>query len=451
MAVLSFIRRSPFILPLACVATAAMMFVSEGSYWQSVDAMTELDQRQTTRMAIAGLAPGILDAQAGQRSYLLTDQAQHLAAYTAALRQTEDAFGMLDRHYQQNPQAMAALAQLRALAQARLAALDRAVQAHQAGQVQAAQALVRQDKGQAEMGEIRRIAAGLSAIEAASAEASRASLSRTLMLRRIGVAVLSAVCLLSLFFFLRQAATLKAREAELKRLAEDDHHRLEVEVRERTFELTELTQHLQTAREDERHRLARNLHDDLGSLLTSAKLDAARIRSRIATKAPDALELLGHLVGTLNDSVALGRRIIEDLHPSALVNLGLLPTLEILAREFTAQCGVAVVMALEPEPQALPPSAQLMVYRVVQEAFTNIVKYAQARQVWLAVRVRAGALEVTVRDDGVGFDAHARPGSSYGLLGMRYRVQAEGGRLLLTSSPAQGTQVQVVLPLQTPP
>ena len=207
-------------------------------------------------------------------------------------------------------------------------------------------------------------------------------------------------------------------------------------MRARTAELTE---RLQTAREDERHRLARNLHDDLGSLLTSAKLDAARIKPRIASKAPEALELLAHLVATLNSSVALGRRIIEDLRPSALVNLGLLPTLEILAREFTVQSGVPV--ATELEPVTLQPTCELMVYRLVQEAFTNITKYAKAHQVWLTVQLRGEVLEVCVRDDGVGFDTDARSGSQYGLLGMRYRVQAEGGRLEITSSPGQGTRV----------
>ena len=97
-----------------------------------------------------------------------------------------------------------------------------------------------------------------------------------------------------------------------------ERDRLEIDVARRTAQLTELTQHLQTAREDERNRLARNLHDELGALLTSAKLDAARIKSRLAGMAPEALERLAHLVETLNASIALGRSIIEDLRPSTL-------------------------------------------------------------------------------------------------------------------------------------
>lgn len=226
--------------------------------------------------------------------------------------------------------------------------------------------------------------------------------------------------------------------------AQVEHDRLESEVMARTRQLTELAQHLQNAREDERQRLARNLHDDLGALLTSAKLDAARIKSRLAGKAPEAMELLAHLVATLDNGIALGRRIIEDLRPSALSNLGLVATLEILAREYAEHSGIEVHCALE--AATLKPSAELVVYRLVQEAITNITKYAQASRVWVSMIPNQTGVEVSVRDDGVGFDTSVQRQSSYGLMGMRYRVQAEGGTLVLVSAPGQGTLIQMKLP-----
>ena len=105
----------------------------------------------------------------------------------------------------------------------------------------------------------------------------------------------------------------------------------------RTAQLKELAQHLQTIREDERSRLARELHDELGALLTAAKLDVARLKSRLGSDATaDAAERLAHLNETLNGGIALKRRIIEDLRPSSLSNLGLVAALEILLREFGA-------------------------------------------------------------------------------------------------------------------
>ena len=264
-----------------------------------------------------------------------------------------------------------------------------------------------------------------------------------LLLAGLAAVVSVIISLLALFMYWRQRSVIDKLRQELQRTIQAGRDRLETEVSLRTVQLTELTHHLQTAREDERHRLARNLHDDLGALLTSAKLDAARIKSRLADRAPEALELLAHLVSTLNSGIALGRSIIEDLRPSALSNLGLVATLEILTREFAEISGVEVHCELE--PVELEVSAELMVYRLVQEAITNITKYARAQNVWVRLATDNGQVEVSVRDDGVGFDTRVQPRSAYGLVGMRFRVEAEGGTLALVSAPGQGTLIQVKL------
>ncbi|MFZ3081659.1 sensor histidine kinase [Rhodoferax ferrireducens] len=264
-----------------------------------------------------------------------------------------------------------------------------------------------------------------------------------LLLAGLAAVVSVIISLLALFMYWRQRSMIDKLRQELQRTIQAGRDRLETEVSLRTVQLTELTHHLQTAREDERHRLARNLHDDLGALLTSAKLDAARIKSRLADRAPEALELLAHLVSTLNSGIALGRSIIEDLRPSALSNLGLVATLEILTREFAEISGVEVHCELE--PVELEVSAELMVYRLVQEAITNITKYARAQNVWVRLATDNGQVEVSVRDDGVGFDTRVQPRSAYGLVGMRFRVEAEGGTLALVSAPGQGTLIQVKL------
>ena len=254
--------------------------------------------------------------------------------------------------------------------------------------------------------------------------------------------------LLALLLYLRQADVVQNQQDKLDLVTQADHQRLELEVARRTTELTALTQHLLTAREDERARLARDLHDELGALLTSAKLDAARIRSRLGATAPEAQERLAALVLTLNSGIALKRRIIEDLRPSALSHLGLVATLEILAREFAERSGVQVHCTLEPVP--LEADAELVVYRLVQETITNISKHAEARQVWLSLGLQGDQAVVCVRDDGVGFDTQVPPRSAHGLSGMRFRVQAEGGALELASAPGHGTTIRVQLPCSAP-
>ncbi|HEY8707826.1 MAG TPA: sensor histidine kinase, partial [Burkholderiaceae bacterium] len=197
-------------------------------------------------------------------------------------------------------------------------------------------------------------------------------------------------------------------------------------------------------REDERNHLARELHDELGALLTAAKLDVARLKSRLGALAPEVAERLQHLSDTLNSVIVLKRRITEDLHPSSLSNLGLVAALEILVREWGHNNEVAVRSALE--PVSLRPSGELTVYRLVQEALTNVSKYARASEVRVELGAIDGQVHVLVRDNGVGFDVDVPRTSAHGLLGMRYRLETEGGRLILSSTPGQGTVIEADLP-----
>jgi signal transduction histidine kinase len=308
------------------------------------------------------------------------------------------------------------------------------------------------DIGKEQMDEIRGVSEQLLAVETRKDAAGRKDVYDTLLLNRIGVAAMSAISLLALAMYLRQTAALEAHRRERQEAVEAERDQLEREVGRRTAQLTELAQqltelaqHLQTAREDERSRLARELHDELGALLTAAKLDVARIKSRLGAGAPEAVERLTHLNEILNNGIALKRRIIEDLRPSSLSNLGLIAALEIQAREFAERSGIEVQCRLE--PVSLKPAVELTAYRLVQEAFTNIAKHAQARRVDVVLEARDGVAEVSVRDDGIGFDPSRRRSSAHGLLGMRYRVEAEGGRFTLESTPGKGTWIRATLPL----
>ena len=445
MDVLEVVKRSPFVFPLACAAAAAMLFISEGSYWQSVGTLNDLGSMGNARISIQSLAQGVLDAESGQRGYLLTNRKEYLRPYESGLRKINEAFTFLDPYYGKQSQSKETLDKLHALTQTKLSELAETIRLHDEGKNEAATELVLSDIGKEKMEAIRSLGAELLAHETFNVAEGRSDIYRTLMVSRIGVAALTAISLLALYLYLRQSSALLRHQLELKRTVQAERDRLEVEVSQRTAQLTELTHHLQTAREDERSRLARDLHDELGALLTSAKLDAARIRSRLGGTAPEAQERLAHLVETLNSGIALKRRIIEDLRPSSLGNLGLVATLEILAREFAERSGLRVECTLT--PVELDADAELVVYRVVQEAITNISKYAKARTVWVELAAQQDQVAVSVRDDGVGFDTAEQRSSAHGLMGMRFRVEAEGGTLAVLSTPGKGTLIRVKLPV----
>lgn len=444
MDVFTIVKRNPFVFPMACFGAAAIVFISEGSYRQSVETLDELGTMAIARTNIRDLHLGMLDAETAQRGYLLTNDKEYLEPYERTLKEFDQTFKELETYFKGDPRPTELLGKLRAVADAKLSELGRTIQLHEEGKDEEAKHIIAASSGKQQMDAIRTLSAELLSHESEHVKTGRADLYQTLKISRIGLAALSAIGLLAMFFYLRQTFLVIEQQNELKRRAQAERDRLEVEVIRRTAQLTNLTHHLQTAREDERNRLARNLHDELGALLTSAKLDAARIRSRLAGTAPEALERLTHLVATLNSSIALGRRIIEDLRPSTLSNLGLVATLEILAHEFAAQSGVTVHCALA--SVRLEANVELVIYRLVQEAITNITKYANAKNVWIGLATREGQVEVSVRDDGVGFDTTAKPSSAYGLMGMRFRVQAEGGNLSVVSAPGQGTLIQMTMP-----
>ena len=444
MDVVTVIKRSPVVFPLACIAAVALVLISEGSYWQSISGLQDLTSGRDARERVLGLERSLLDAETSQRGYLLTQNKDYLVPYDAEIANIESAFKSLEAYYRDGRAESAVLRQLHKAAGAKLSELALTIRLQNDGRRDAVTDLLRSNIGKEQMEEVRALSGKLLTQAATSVVASREALFRTLLLSRTGMAALAALSLLALYLYRRQSGLQLTHEQELKRRVQVERDRLDGLVTQRTTELTELTRHLLTAREDERARLARNLHDELGALLTAAKLDAARIRSRLAGREPEALERLAHLVSTLNSSIALGRSIIEDLRPSTLSNLGLVSTLEILAREFGEQAGVMVHCTLS--PVSLLPATEMVVYRAVQEAITNIGKYAHAGQVWLTLEAAGDTVQVSVRDDGVGFDGSQTSRSSFGLLGMRFRVEAEGGTLSINSAPGQGTQVQLTLP-----
>ena len=161
---------------------------------------------------------------------------------------------------------------------------------------------------------------------------------------------------------------------------------------------------------------------------------------------PDVEDRVNHLNQTINQGIALKRRIIEDLHPSALTNLGLVAALEIQAREFEERSGLTLKLALDVKHAPLSSDVKLTVYRLVQESLTNIAKYAKASEVQIKLRVEDANVVVTVIDNGCGFNPSAVLKSSHGLTGMRYRVESQGGKIRVKSSLGNGTQIEAWLP-----
>lgn len=443
MRLVTLIMGNKLVVPLSCLAALAMLVANELTYRYTTRYTRESIATVQTQALLNDLQMRMLNAETGQRGYLLTGRSEYLQPYEQAIAPVTQSILKLKQRYENQADALALLTELDQLSLSKLKEMAQTVDLKKNNFSEASLDQVLEGSGKRSMQRMREITASLLDMESSRVDNLRKNQKRTQMLSRGSIALLSLMCLVAILIYLRKNLQLKSEQLQLRRELAKERDQLGITVLKRTAELTQLARYLQTNREDERSRLARNLHDDLGALLTSAKLDAARIKSRVNQDSPQVIELLAHLVGNLNSSIALGRKIIEDLRPSALNNLGLLATLEIFSAEFKESSGLLVHS--EFSEVNLPAESQLMVYRLMQEACTNIMKYAKAKNVWLALGMLDGVIIASVRDDGVGFDTNAQVSASYGLLGMRYRVEAAQGVLNIVSAPGEGTLVQAHL------
>lgn len=430
-------------LPLAMLATVVLLFINETGYDRSDTALREMSAASTTRSSLNRLLRLVLDAETGQRGYLLTGDPRYLEPYDSAVAEIGQTLDGLREHFGGSLSETEALTQLGNNVQRKLAEMDLSVRMRKQGNEDAWKFVLMTDVGKEHMDAIRDRSAELIASTTNKMNLGQLQIQQSLQFSRLGILAVAMAALFAFYLYLRQTNALKMAGEQQQRVLQQERDLLERQVRERTASLAELATHLQLVREEERGHLARELHDELGALLTAAKLDVARLKSRLG-EAPEMLERLKHLTETLNSGIALKRRIIEDLRPSSLSNLGLTASLEILTREFSERSGIDVATDLE--NTVLDESRQLTVYRLVQESLTNVGKYAQARQVEIGVHDLGNQVEVVIRDDGVGFDpASVRP-STHGLAGMRHRVEAAGGRLRVESAPGRGTRIHAVMP-----
>jgi len=438
-------------LPLGLFVALLMLLISELAYFGAVSQMDRLVTLGRARLELVRLLARVTDAESGQRGYLITGRPEYLDPYRFAAEDASKGLNSLERMYAQvgADDAERRSREIATAVGAKLSELQEVLKLYQDGRTQAAQTLMMTDIGRDQMEQIRRRSAELLADENHRIALGTAQVYDTLMLNRIGVAAMTLISLVVFVLFLRKSRAMDSQREQQQQDIRAERDRLEIEVGRRTAELTQLARHLQTAREDERARLARDLHDELGALLTAAKLDVARLRPKLQAGAPELMQRLNHLTETLNSGIALKRRIIEDLRPSTLDQLGLVPALEILCRETSERLGVPIEAELE-EQVHLPRSAQLTAFRLVQEALTNMAKYAQASHAKVILKQEYAQALVSVVDDGCGFDPSRMALGSHGLLGMRFRVEAERGQLQLRSAPGQGCEIRAWLPLSAP-
>ena len=228
-------------------------------------------------------------------------------------------------------------------------------------------------------------------------------------------------------------------------------------LRESDKRLRELAAHLQTVREEERTRIARELHDEFGQMLMGIKLDAKWLESSLPADIPGVAGKMASMFGLIDETVDAMRRVAADLRPVMLDDLGLVAAVEWLTEEFGKRTGIAVHFEFdEGEPQCcceegyrLDKELATAAFRIVQECLTNVGRHAKASEVQVVLKCRNDRLTLQVIDDGSGMPgSHEMKRNSFGIIGMQERARGLGGTFDFDHVAGEGVRVKVVLPMR---
>jgi PAS domain S-box-containing protein len=209
--------------------------------------------------------------------------------------------------------------------------------------------------------------------------------------------------------------------------------------------------------EEERRRIARELHDETAQALTSIKMNIEAVEKEVARLAGEGVEQvltrIGEVKNQLIETVDELRRLSYDLRPAILDDMGLIPTLRWYAEDFSKRTGVSVHLHVAEQQKRFPPKIEILFYRIVQEALTNVAKHAQAESVAISLERKDLTASLYITDDGKGFEVKryfsSAPGSRRGLgiLGMKERVELNGGTFYIDSEPGEGTRISIRVPI----
>lgn len=439
-----------FLLLLGMAISIAILVFSELGARRLVAANKTMESALTAQATLNEVLALVVDAETSQRGYLLTGKPEYLDPYRAALPRIEGSVNALRESLvaQGSAAERERAGRVTSLIGKKLAELEATLALFEKSGKEAALELTNTGIGQRTIEQIRVEIAAMSNERREQIASATARWERDIAFSRLGIQVMTGFTLLLLLVVkLLLRRDIQQRERSREAMVQEQQ-RLEAKVERRTAELSELSNHLQTVVEDEKSRLARDLHDELGGILVSAKMDVSWVEERLKAKDPEAAAKLARAQDSLDNGVSLKRRIIEELRPTLLDNLGLGPALEWQAHEVCDRAGLACDIRVPSEAAPLPPRVSIALFRIAQEALTNVLRYANARRVEFEFVQTADSVSLLIADDGVGIPDDAQNNQlSHGISGMRQRARALHGEFSVRGLPGRGTIIEVSIPL----
>jgi signal transduction histidine kinase len=434
--------------PLLLIGFVTGLFFLAAAGQSRLNAANEREHNTELRQQALNEFAGLLtDAESAQRGYLLTGEAAYLKPYTEAVASVAAALDHLHEVYGGDDSSSEFRA-LRILTGRKLGELEDTIALYKKRGAVPAVNVIGTDVGQRTMDAIGGIVGSMRREESAELAAATEQWQRDFRLSRwitaAGAILNIALVLLAIRLVFgdmrrraRQAHSLRNQKLELER-----------QVDTRTRELTALSTHLQGVSEQEKSALSRELHDELGGLLVAARMDLSWLQQRLPTSDASIEQRFKRIHESLSAGVDLKRRVVEELRPTLLDNMGLFTALRWQFKESCRRNGLRCTETIPDTELKFNPDAAIGVFRVAQEALTNILKHAEAKSADLAIIIEGDVFMLRVSDDGKGIPpSRFKTSTSHGLASMRHRISGLGGTWETHSPPSGGTVVTALIPM----
>ncbi|MES2553477.1 MAG: CHASE3 domain-containing protein [Pseudomonadota bacterium] len=444
------------LLALAGYILLAVLAVALTNFWMNklTSLRLEIITTRDTLFKLEKLQTNLARAEAAQSTYLLTQRPDYVDPFEARVKEVRQHVESLQDAYPRNPgqdgyrQRVNDLwAAVQADVEGKLTVMTLAVSMLATGRDDKAVEIINAGNGNKRMDDFYLHTDLLAAIERKKMDELSARNAFFLSFGRVSLTISILAVLVLIVLLVKKFVIEFARSQTSRQQLETEVVGFEQKLAERTSQLETLARDYQYDVERERHKLSRELHDELGSILTATKMDISWVMRKVRDIAPEASEKLAKTMRYLDQGIEFKRRIVNDLHPSLLSTFGLIPALQELMSAYAERTGWEMSITLPDQKAQVSEVLGLIAYRIVQESLNNASKYADATQVTVSFMVDETHLKLEISDNGKGMDSTHFSLATHGLEGMRHRVIAVGGTFKIESEPGKGMFTLAMLPL----
>lgn len=445
--------RNIALLGVSLVITIFSLFFNENWLHDATEKSNEIARINHLLQTVGQLQSNMYKAESAQRGYLLTRTKDYLLYYGVGVDEAKKNLQTIQTALLALTPVSAYKAEQNILSKlssdvgAKISEMDVTVEFATKGKVVDAKKVLNLDNGMTQMNSINVHIENMQAVLKDRLKTVYAARNVTRTIIRTSVIAGPIILIFLVVLVIKQLLQELADKAALQQRLSDDNQRHETQALEQSKLLRSLALDYQADVERERYKLARELHDELGSILTASKMDISWVIKSLGKTHPEVADKLRKTNSYLDQGINFKRQVVQELHPSMITSFGFWPALRALIDDAVERNKWELTLTLPDENTKLNETIALVAYRIVQETLNNCNKYAKATAISIHMINDEKHLKIEIQDNGVGLDLDSLDENTHGLSGMRHRVLAIGGHFEVDSSVGNGLFTRAIVPL----